>query len=64
MKNKSDVSRRNFISQTSIGIVAGIVGAAIPSCRTASPEESKKMARRVSVASVDLKGMMPVLSIL
>jgi beta-ureidopropionase len=59
MKNISGVSRRNFIRQTSAGLGAGLVGLSLPGCATAVPSESKKMARKVSVASVDLKGLWP-----
>jgi beta-ureidopropionase len=59
MKNINGVSRRNFIRQTSAGLGAGLVGLSIPGCATALPSESKKMARKVSVASVDLKGLWP-----
>ena len=31
----------------------------IPGCAAAGPVESKKMARRVSVAGIDLKGLWP-----
>jgi predicted amidohydrolase len=59
MKRSSSVSRRNFIRQTSAGLGAGIVGLSVPACGTAGPTDSKKMARRVSVATVDLKGLWP-----
>ena len=59
MKEMSGVTRRNFIRQTSAGLGAGIVGMSIPGCASTSPVEGKKMARRVSVASIDLKGLWP-----
>jgi beta-ureidopropionase len=59
MKNRSGVSRRNFIRQTSAGLGAGIVGLSIPSCATGGSSDNLRMARRVSVAAVDLKGLWP-----
>ena len=53
------VSRRIFIQQTSAGLGAGLVGLSIPACTTSGKIESRKMARKVSVASVDLKGLWP-----
>jgi beta-ureidopropionase len=58
MKMRS-VSRRNFIQQTSAGLGAGLVGISIPSCGTSGPADSRKMARKVSVATIDLKGLWP-----
>jgi len=59
MKKSGGVSRRNFLRQTSAGLGAGIVGLSLPSCVTASGTASRQMARRVSVASVDLKELWP-----
>lgn len=59
MKKSSSVSRRNFLRQTSAGLGAGLVGLSIPACASTSPVESKKMARQVSVAGIDLKGLWP-----
>jgi beta-ureidopropionase len=59
MKISGSVSRRNFIRKTSAGLGVGIVGFSVPSCVTASGSVSRQMARRVSVASVDLKGLWP-----
>ncbi len=59
MKNGSGVSRRNFIRQTSVGLGAGIVGLSVPSCSSGIPVANGTMARRVSVASIDLKGLWP-----
>ncbi len=59
MKNGSGVSRRNFIRQTSVGLGAGIVGLSVPSCSSDNTVANGKMARRVSVASIDLKGLWP-----
>ena len=59
MKKTGGVSRRNFIRQTSAGLGAGIVGMSLPACSSIAPSDSKKMARKVSVASVDLKGLWP-----
>ena len=59
MKERSGVSRRNFIRQTSAGLGAGIVGFSLPSCASAVPTEKKMMARPVTVAAIDLKGLWP-----
>lgn len=59
MKRISSVSRRNFIRQTSAGLGAGLVGLSIPACTTSGKIEGRKMARKVSVASIDLKGLWP-----
>jgi predicted amidohydrolase len=59
MKRINSVSRRNFIRQTSAGLGAGMVGLSIPGCAAAGQVESRKMARRVSAATVDLKGLWP-----
>lgn len=59
MKKTSSLSRRNFIRRTSTGLGAGIVGLSIPACGSAAQQPGRKMARRVSVASVDLKGLWP-----
>jgi beta-ureidopropionase len=59
MKESGGVSRRNFIRTTSAGLGAGLVGMSIPGCATAVPSEGSKMARKVSVATVDLKGLWP-----
>ena len=59
MKKNTSVSRRNFIRQTSAGLGAGIVGFTVPSCTTGNSSSNRQMARRVSVASVDLKGLWP-----
>ena len=59
MKKSGGVSRRNFIRQTSAGLGAGIVGMSLPACSAITPFNNKKMARKVSVASVDLKGLWP-----
>jgi predicted amidohydrolase len=59
MKKINSVSRRNFIRQTSAGLGAGLVGLSIPACASTNAVESKKMARRVSVAGIDLKGLWP-----
>jgi predicted amidohydrolase len=59
MKKNSSVSRRNFIRQTSAGLGAGFVGFTVPSCTTAPRSDNRQMARKVSVATVDLKGLWP-----
>ena len=59
MKNNSGLSRRNFIRQSSAGLGAGLVGFTVPSCAAAGASDNRQMARKVSVASVDLKGLWP-----
>ncbi len=59
MKKISSFSRRNFIRQTSAGLGAGIVGFTVPACTAAPPSDGRQMARKVSVATVDLKGLWP-----
>lgn len=59
MKDKTGLSRRKFIRQTSVGLGAGIAGLSIAGCGPADGNRSGKMARRVSAASVDLKGLWP-----
>jgi beta-ureidopropionase len=59
MKKISNVSRRNFLRQTSAGLGAGLVGMAIPACATSGQGVNGQMARRVSVATVDLNGLWP-----
>lgn len=59
MKDKPGVSRRNFIKHTSIGLGAGLVVAAVPSCAADISTENKKSPREISVAGVDLKGLWP-----
>ena len=66
MNSEKNVSRRNFIKNSSLGLGAGMVGAAIPSIATANPHtgtddvnEKKKLPREIRVASVDLVGLWP-----
>jgi beta-ureidopropionase len=59
MKKISSVSRRNFLRQTSVGLGAGLVGLSIPACTVAGQAESRQMARKVSVATIDLKALWP-----
>lgn len=59
MINKKDVSRRNFIKQSSLGLGAGIVGVSTPYTRTADLTGNKKLPREISIATVDLKGLWP-----
>ena len=59
MKNEKSFSRRNFIRQTSAGIGAGIIGAAIPSCNSSGNSEKKKLPREITIAGVDLRGLWP-----
>ena len=59
MKSASSESRRSFIRKTSAGIGAGLVGLSVPACGATGRTEERKMARPVSVASIDLKGLWP-----
>lgn len=59
MEKLNNVSRRNFIRRTSVGVGAGLVGLSIPACSVKGPDDGRKMARKVSVATVDLKGLWP-----
>src|SRR6266496_3810913 len=73
MSNKKNVSRRNFIKNSSLGLGVGMVGASIPATITSNPSAItanpstgayagagiKKLPREVCVASVDLKGLWP-----
>jgi predicted amidohydrolase len=59
MKKINFVSRRNFIRQTSVGLGGGLAALSIPACAAARAAESKGMARKVKVATVDLKGLWP-----
>lgn len=59
MNKVNGVSRRNFIRKTSAGLGAGIVGLSIPSCSGGDSETKRSMARKVTIASVDLKGLWP-----
>ena len=66
MNNEKNVSRRNFIRNSSLGLGAGMVGASIPSITSANPitgpdhsKENKKSPREIRVASVDLVGLWP-----
>ncbi|MEI6047291.1 MAG: carbon-nitrogen hydrolase family protein [Bacteroidota bacterium] len=59
MKNKTGVSRRNFIKQTSLGLGAGIAGISITSCMTDVSGENSELPHEICVASIDLKGLWP-----
>ena len=59
MKKINFVSRRNFIRQTSAGLGGGLAALSLPACAAAGVAESKGMARKVKVATVDLKGLWP-----
>jgi beta-ureidopropionase len=57
MKNKTNLSRRNFLKNTSLGIGGGLVGASLISCDSSGGK--RKMPREVCLASIDLKGLWP-----
>jgi predicted amidohydrolase len=59
MDRAREISRRNFIRKTSTGVGAGIVGISVPSCSTDGSSGGRAIARKVSVASIDLKGLWP-----
>jgi beta-ureidopropionase len=59
MKNEKNVSRRNFLKQTSIGLGAGIAGATMTSFRPENVAEEIKLSRNLCVATIDLKGLWP-----
>jgi predicted amidohydrolase len=66
MINKKNVSRRNFIRNSSLGLGAGSLnlGAGVFSVSSASGlidkgHEDKRLPREICVASVDLKGLWP-----
>ena len=66
MINKKNVSRRNFIKQSSLslgaaplGLGGGIVGVSSATAMMHGAHEDKKLLREICVASVDLKGLWP-----
>jgi len=59
MKNKSIVSRRNFLKKTSVGLGAGLIGTSALSCSHSFTGSKIKLPREVCLASVDLKGLWP-----
>ena len=59
MKNKRDLSRRNFLKNTSLGIGGGIVGTSMLSCSQASAGNRGKLPREVCIAAVDLTRLWP-----
>jgi anaerobic selenocysteine-containing dehydrogenase len=55
MSNEKNVSRRNFIKNSSLGLSAGMVGASIPAIAAANPftgtddgKEKKKLPRYIN----------------
>ncbi len=54
-----DVSRRNFLKHTAVGVGAGIAGAAMTSFKAESVQQEVKPARNLCVATIDLKGLWP-----
>jgi predicted amidohydrolase len=59
MSNSKTFSRRNFIRNTSAGIGAGIVGAALPACGGTTVGRTGKLPREITAAGVDLRGLWP-----
>lgn len=57
MKEKSEISRRSFIRNGSLGLGGGIVG--ITSCGLL-PDKSERIPRRICAATIDLKEFRPV----
>ena len=58
MKNKTTLSRRNFLKNTSL-LSGGIAGASLLSCTRGATGEKNKLSREVCIAAVDLKGLWP-----
>ena len=59
MKNEKNVSRRNFLIKSSIGLGVGIAGATMSSFKSDSSVENTKLGRKLSVVTIDLKGLWP-----
>jgi beta-ureidopropionase len=59
MKNRTSVSRRNFLMKTSLGFGGGMIGSTILSCRPSMDQGKEKLPREICLASVDLKGLWP-----
>ena len=73
MNDEKNVSRRNFIKNSSLGLGVGIVGASVPSTIAANPSnktsnpptrtdnitENKKLPTEVRVVGVDLRSYLP-----
>lgn len=59
MKNEKNVSRRKFLTRTTLGLGAGIVGVSLPSCNSGNNEGPVKLPREIIVASLDLRGLWP-----
>jgi len=59
MKDKINVSRRNFLKTSSMGLGGSIIGASVASCRQGKTAAVNRLPREVCLVSVDLKGLWP-----
>jgi len=59
MKDKNNVSRRNFLKTSSMGLGGSIIGASVASCRQGKTAAVNRLPREVCLVSVDLKGLWP-----
>jgi predicted amidohydrolase len=59
MKNEKNVSRRNFLIKSSIGLGAGIAGATMSSFKPENSVDTIKLPGKICVATIDLKGLWP-----
>jgi predicted amidohydrolase len=60
MKEEKNVSRRSFLKRSSVGIGAGIAGLSIGTLEAKAQEPVKNGSRKISVATIDLKGIWPI----
>jgi beta-ureidopropionase len=59
MKNKTHVSRRNFLKKASVGLGGGIVGTSVLSCNPGFVDRKNKLPWEVCLVSIDLKELWP-----
>ncbi|MBS1576452.1 MAG: carbon-nitrogen hydrolase family protein [Bacteroidetes bacterium] len=59
MNNAKKTSRRNFIKNSSLGLSVGVAGVSLPTFGTTGINETKRSARQICVASVDLWELWP-----
>lgn len=60
MKDEKNVSRRGFLKRSSLGIGAGIAGISLSSLTSEAQEVKSTGLRKISVATIDLKGIWPI----
>lgn len=58
MSSAKNVSRRNFLRQSSIGLGLGMTAGTFPSCNTINNTE-KKIPGELRIATIDLRGLWP-----